>query len=58
MNDVGWSVGIWQYYATFTQVTDAEKDEEVDEEVGVPYPNLLESMHNFQQGGVSICIYH
>ena len=31
----------------------SEKEEEIDEEVGVPYPNLLESMNYFAQGGVS-----
>lgn len=38
-------------------MTAEEKEEEIDEEVGVPYPNLQESMYYFEQGGVSVCVY-
>jgi radial spoke head protein 4A len=36
------------------EVSASEKEEEIDEEVGVPYPNLLESMNYFAQGGIGL----
>ena len=49
--------GVKLHSTVIAQVTTEEKEEEIDEEVGVPYPNLQESMYYFEQGGVSVCVY-
>ena len=35
------------------QRTDADTDVEVDEEVSIPFPDLMDSARYFEQGGVS-----
>ena len=48
--------GVKVHSSSIAQVTAEEKEEEIDEEVGVPYPNLQETMYYFEQGGVSVCV--